>query len=800
MLLQFAAFVVLFIGIRLSVVCASDFKSLRPIHIGLSLDGHSLKDLIILMNSVIESALEPEDIVFHIVACGKDMISAMVLKKSIATSISDCLPHVKHELVAFMLPEESGFSLQLANLKKKSNHWNSQSGADMVRFFLPSLFSHVERILYLDNDVIVSCCLEEIWDTPMKPNQVVGIALDSLNWATVTQFNRHYNASHPLVVKHMRRDQSDADRAAKGSEPISTTEFSKALPRYPNDGVLLIDVKKYNNLHILELMDEIAKANANGEYVVNLGTQQFTVLALYDRWVELTPRANMRHFPDMARGYLMWFYYNGFIHYAGQHKPKLLCQTTTAENAGGRIPYLRVMSYTAWALSNYQTAQRCPADQVAYTAECVAHVHKADTVHALVQLVQRIVGVSRDPSLLYAHVGGVHGDFSQSAYQQWASSSQYAKSSKLQTKKKSVFNESSALLDPLASLPPPKTSDLFENLFRLMLHNSSLSVRGYDFKSSRADQALTLIKESGFPNAMHAIPGSDPSKKGKGKKEKPVRTIVWQTKRLCDNPTSPYREKVDPNGSNSTVGTVVYKSPLRIDVAGTNPVFKVHQLSSSDSSAAAGPALKPCASMLAEIKGEGRAHWDPQIIVIDTNSPQSHPAPTHVSSAASGGGDKTQKHQPEEQHLFGFKHSSLGVLLNLDLIFMRPKIILLRLASVSREKLSKDLYIADRFLRQNGYMSTFFHSMGGGTDDKNKHEKVTGSALLSGKSNLLPHSSDYDQEVRSWCGGPVAIHKSETGTVADTSLKTSGDSMLTVEFACIWGVRVNEFEFFPNLL
>ena len=52
---------------------------------------------------------------------------------------------------------------------------------------------------------------------------------------------------------------------------------------------------------------------------LGLGTQQFTLLALYDQWVELTPRANLRHFPDMARGYLMWFHYNGFIHFAGEY-------------------------------------------------------------------------------------------------------------------------------------------------------------------------------------------------------------------------------------------------------------------------------------------------------------------------------------------------------------------------------------------------------------------------------------------------------------------------------------------------
>ena len=30
------------------------------------------------------------------------------------------------------------------------------------------------------------------------------------------------------------------------SEPVSEKEFHKALPRYPNDGVLLIDVQRYN--------------------------------------------------------------------------------------------------------------------------------------------------------------------------------------------------------------------------------------------------------------------------------------------------------------------------------------------------------------------------------------------------------------------------------------------------------------------------------------------------------------------------------------------------------------------------
>eukprot|EP01036_Dinobryon_divergens_P027309 gene27309-36053_t len=169
---------------------------------------------------------------FHIVAVGKDFMGAQILKQAIEKSIQSCLPYVHREVVPFFLPETSGLFAQLSTLKLKSSHWNSHCGADMVRFYMAQIFSHVPRLLYLDNDIIVSCCIEEIWGSKFDSSVAVGVVLDDLKWATATQWQRHYNASHPL---------------------------------------------------------------------------QFTVLTLFDRWVEITPRANLRHFPDMARGYMLWF-------------------------------------------------------------------------------------------------------------------------------------------------------------------------------------------------------------------------------------------------------------------------------------------------------------------------------------------------------------------------------------------------------------------------------------------------------------------------------------------------------------
>lgn len=75
----------------------------------------------------------------------------------------------------------------------------------MARFYLSSIFPSIERLLYLDNDVLITCCIEEIWSTEIGLGKVIGIALDDLKWATVTQFQRQYNASHPLVAKNIRR-------------------------------------------------------------------------------------------------------------------------------------------------------------------------------------------------------------------------------------------------------------------------------------------------------------------------------------------------------------------------------------------------------------------------------------------------------------------------------------------------------------------------------------------------------------------------------------------------------------------
>ena len=176
----------------------------RLIHVAVVVDRNSVRDFLVVLHSAVRSAMKPSLVVLHAVACGETKEEADSLTTKIDAALENCLGNSRREVISFVLPENSGFKEQMKT-NKLSHHWTSPAGADMARFFLPSLSPRAERLLYLDNDIVIPCCLEEIFDTNLGDNGVVGLTLDDLKWSTSTQFQRHYNSTHPLVLKNMRR-------------------------------------------------------------------------------------------------------------------------------------------------------------------------------------------------------------------------------------------------------------------------------------------------------------------------------------------------------------------------------------------------------------------------------------------------------------------------------------------------------------------------------------------------------------------------------------------------------------------
>jgi lipopolysaccharide biosynthesis glycosyltransferase len=670
------------------VITGRDYVELGlKIHIALTIDETSSKDVLIVANSVVLSTYHPASLVFHVAVCGKTIQDAETLAVNIKRSFEYCMPHIATDIRPFMLPPDSGFAQQRDHVStEKRSHWFSPTGADMARFFLASIFPDVDKLLYLDNDIVVSCCVEEVYHTVLDGNKIAGIALDDLKWATVTQFQRQYNASHPLVIKNIRRPKDNAhnDKPIDLTSPVDENEFWKALPRYPNDGVLLIDVKKYNAGNILAQANEIALANARGEYVVGMGTQQFTVLMLHDRWVELTPRANLRHFPDMARGYLMWFYYNGIIHYAGMAKPRVVCNNEGSDNEH------RIGSYTPWANTVHNLVQQCPAESlIADIRQCAAHIPEPSSPDMLLRFIKSIANANAEPAVIVMHVGAIGNDVvSSSEYEgvgvaipgsNSSSSSATEADNTLsygqahvegrmrhqhprphhghaQHRKHHINTINNQFADtPKGSEPLEKPLSIMTSVMRYVLYHGPWSVRIFDAAQSRLDTTNQKFQASLSSNNNGLnITSFIKEKKQSGRrilrgKNAPKKSWTDSTHK---SPSNRYFMTTSLNfcdGYNDYIGFMPSSSKISDGQCSKDSFIPSYE---QNARVNAYESNEICRSLLQHIKATGNKHWEVIGITID--------------------------YQPTAQKPWS---SSLGVLRNMDLVFLRPKFVVVKIGS-----------------------------------------------------------------------------------------------------------------------
>lgn len=86
-----------------------------PIRIAVAVDEKSLKDLIIVINSVLTSIYDQNQLEFHIVACGHDISTAKLLQAKIYMTLHNCFANtIKSHIVPFTLPLDSGLSSIIA--------------------------------------------------------------------------------------------------------------------------------------------------------------------------------------------------------------------------------------------------------------------------------------------------------------------------------------------------------------------------------------------------------------------------------------------------------------------------------------------------------------------------------------------------------------------------------------------------------------------------------------------------------------------------------------------------------------
>ncbi|CAI9109811.1 OLC1v1009716C3 [Oldenlandia corymbosa var. corymbosa] len=188
----------------------------------------------VVVNSTIQSSSKPEKIVFHVITDKKTyagMHSWFALH-----SVSPAIIEVKGVHQFDWLTRENVPVLEAVenhNVIRKYYHGNHVAGANYtdttprtfasklqarspkyisllnhIRIYLPELFPNLNKVVFLDDDVVIQRDLSPLWDIDLdgKVNGAVETCKGEDEWVMSKRFKNYFNFSHPLIAKNLNPD------------------------------------------------------------------------------------------------------------------------------------------------------------------------------------------------------------------------------------------------------------------------------------------------------------------------------------------------------------------------------------------------------------------------------------------------------------------------------------------------------------------------------------------------------------------------------------------------------------------
>ncbi|KAK4346438.1 hypothetical protein RND71_032777 [Anisodus tanguticus] len=185
----------------------------------------------VVVNSAVQSSLKPEKIVFHVITDKKTyagMHSWFALNP-----VTPALVEVKGVHQFDWLTRENVPVLEAVeshNVIRKYYHGNHITGANLsdttlrsfasklqarspkyisllnhLRIYLPELFPNLEKVVFLDDDVVIQRDLSPLWDIDLngKVNGAVETCKGEDEWVMSKRFINYFNFSHPLIAKNL---------------------------------------------------------------------------------------------------------------------------------------------------------------------------------------------------------------------------------------------------------------------------------------------------------------------------------------------------------------------------------------------------------------------------------------------------------------------------------------------------------------------------------------------------------------------------------------------------------------------
>ncbi|KAF2283586.1 hypothetical protein GH714_012083 [Hevea brasiliensis] len=189
----------------------------------------------VVVTSTVQSSLKPEKIVFHVITDKKTyagMHSWFALN-----SVSPAIVEVKGVHQFDWLTRENVPVLEAvenSNGIRNYYHGNHIAGANLstttprmfasklqarspkyisllnhLRIYLPELFPNLDKVVFLDDDIVIQRDLSPLWEIDLegKVNGAVETCKGEDEWVMSKHFKNYFNFSHPLIAKNLNPDE-----------------------------------------------------------------------------------------------------------------------------------------------------------------------------------------------------------------------------------------------------------------------------------------------------------------------------------------------------------------------------------------------------------------------------------------------------------------------------------------------------------------------------------------------------------------------------------------------------------------
>ncbi|KAA8547930.1 hypothetical protein F0562_004359 [Nyssa sinensis] len=189
----------------------------------------------VVVSSTVQSSLNPEKIVFHVITDKKTyagMHSWFALNP-----VSPAILEVKSVHQFDWLTRENVPVLEAVENHygiRNYYHGNHVAGANLsettprmfasklqarspkyisllnhLRIYLPELFPNLDKVVFLDDDVVIQRDMSPLWEIDLggKVNGAVETCKGEDEWVMSKRFRNYFNFSHPLIAKNLNPDE-----------------------------------------------------------------------------------------------------------------------------------------------------------------------------------------------------------------------------------------------------------------------------------------------------------------------------------------------------------------------------------------------------------------------------------------------------------------------------------------------------------------------------------------------------------------------------------------------------------------